>query len=92
MRHCDCTNNSTTHQRIRNSIYDNVYIGKYDLGQDIRDVKSNRIESQRSEEPWHLHAVSDTSISTVASSPLVTLISRLASPYDPKHNEKAEDP
>jgi glycerol-3-phosphate O-acyltransferase/dihydroxyacetone phosphate acyltransferase len=25
-RLCDCTNNSTTHQRIRNSIVDNVYI------------------------------------------------------------------
>ena len=39
-----------------------------------------------------LVAVSNTSISAVASSPLVTLISRLPSPDNPKYNEKAEDP
>lgn len=36
--------------------------------------------------------VPDTSISTVASSPLVTLISRLSSPNNAKYDEKAEDP
>ena len=39
-----------------------------------------------------LLAVPDTGISTVASSPLLTLISRLASPNDAKYNDKAEDP
>ncbi len=36
--------------------------------------------------------VNDTRISTVASSPLVTLIGRLASPDNPKHDEEAKEP
>jgi len=39
-----------------------------------------------------LVVIPDTSISTVASSPLVTLIGRLSSPNDAKYDEKAEDP
>jgi len=49
-------------------------------------------KSQRSE--WSLFslAVPDTSISTVASSPLATLISRLSGPDDAEYDEVAEDP
>lgn len=36
--------------------------------------------------------VSNASISAVASGPPVALISRFASPDDPKYDEKAEDP
>jgi hypothetical protein len=40
----------------------------------------------------HSLVIPDASISAVASSPLVTLISRLASPDNTKYDEKAKDP
>jgi hypothetical protein len=40
----------------------------------------------------HLLVIPDASIVTIASSPLVALISRLASPNNAKNDEKAQDP
>jgi len=68
-----------------------MYIGD-DLHPRNVILQSVTKRSQRCE--WSLCslAVPDTSISTVASSPLATLISRLPSPNDAEYDDVAEDP